>query len=329
MVHCRHSQLTKTIEFMQNKNLNVVVLAGGSSAEAEVSRQSAAQVKLALSNTGFRVAVVELDKDCPSELLKIRPDVVFPALHGPPGEDGTVQGLLEMLALCYVGSDVRGSAMAMDKAVAKSIFKRHGLPIMEDYIVEPGLDLAASAKDIERLLGPSVVIKPLNQGSALGVQLLPNGGDIATALEQCLVFGRCLVEPFVLGREVTVGVLETDDGSKAHPVIEICTAENEWYDYHNRYTPGQSNHVMPAQMSDELTEQLQSTALLAHNALGLRDLSRADFILTDTDQIVLLEVNALPGMTPVSLYPEGAAAIGYDFDALIEHLVMRAFNRSN
>ena len=312
---------------MQNKKINVVVLAGGSSAEAEVSRQSAAQVELALNNTGFQVVVVELDKNCPSELLKIQPDVVFPALHGPPGEDGTVQGLLEMLALCYVGSDVRGSAMAMDKAVAKGIFKRHGLPVIEDYIVQPGANLTTTAKDIERLLGPRVAIKPLNQGSALGVQLLPNGGDIAAALEQCLAFGRCLVEPFVLGREVTVGVLDTEDGCKAHPVIEICTAENEWYDFHNRYTPGQSSHVMPAQMSDALAEQLQNAALLAHKALGLRDLSRADFILTDTDQIVLLEVNALPGMTPVSLYPEGAAAIGYDFDALIEHLVIRAFKR--
>ena len=327
MVHCRYSQLTKTLNSMQNNNLNVVVLAGGSSAEADVSRQSAAQVKLALMNTGFQVSVVELDRNCPSELIKIQPDVVFPALHGPPGEDGTVQGLLEMLGLCYVGSDVRGSAMAMDKAVAKSIFKRHGLPIIDDYIVEPSADLAATAADIERLLGPRVAIKPLNQGSALGVQLLPNGGDIAAALAQCLAFGRCLVEPFILGREVTVGVLETPKGSKAHPVIEICTAENEWYDYHNRYTPGQSSHVMPAEVSEELAEQLRSTALSAHKALGLRDLSRSDFILTDTDQIVLLEVNALPGMTPVSLYPEGAAAIGYEFAALIEHLVLRAFRR--
>ena len=133
---------------MHNNNLNVVVLAGGSSAEAKVSRQSAAQVKLALVNTGFQVEVVELDINCPSELIKIQPDVVFPALHGPPGEDGTVQGLLEMLGLSYVGSDVRGSAMAMDKAVAKSIFKRHGLPIIDDYIVEPSADLATTAKEI-------------------------------------------------------------------------------------------------------------------------------------------------------------------------------------
>lgn len=312
---------------MQKKKPNVVVLAGGSSMEAEVSRQSAAQVQRALQNSGFQVAVVELDKDCASRLLKIQPDVVFPALHGPPGEDGTVQGLLEILEICYVGSDVRGSAMAMDKAVAKSIFKRQGLPVIDDYIVAADADLNATAGEIERLLGPNIVIKPLNQGSALGVQLLPNGGDIKAALAQCLAFGSCLVEPFILGREVTVGILETPSGSKAHPVIEICTAANEWYDYHNRYTPGQSNHIMPAEISDELTEKLQNTALIAHRALGLRDLSRSDFILTDAGQVVLLEVNALPGMTPVSLYPEGAAAIGYGFDELIEHLVMRAFDR--
>ena len=166
--------------------LNVVVLAGGPSAEAEVSHRSAAQVHAALQDLGHASQVVELDGNCLGTLLKIRPDVVFPALHGPPGEDGTVQGALEILGVSYVGSDVRGSALAMDKAVAKSIFRRHGLPVSDDRVVTQGIELNDVVTDIERSLGRQVAIKPLNAGSAIGVQLLPQGGDLASALAPSL-----------------------------------------------------------------------------------------------------------------------------------------------
>jgi D-alanine-D-alanine ligase len=327
MVHRRRPPVAETLKNMQNTKPKVVILTGGPSAEASVSKQSAAQVRHGLENSGFSVQVIELDKNCAAELIKLEPDVVFPVLHGPPGEDGTAQGLLEILEIPYIGSDVRASAMAMDKAVAKDLFRRSGLPVTQDYLVQPNDNLEQAAKEITACLGKGVVIKPLNQGSALGVQLLPEGGDIERALSQCLDFGACLVEPFILGREITVGVLDTDDGSLVHPVIEICTAESEWYDFHNKYTPGQSTHEIPAKIDSQVSLQLQEAALLAHQALGLRDLSRSDFILTENDQIALLEINTLPGMTPLSLYPEGSAAIGYPFDKLVTHLVMRAFQR--
>lgn len=307
---------------------SVAVLMGGASAEAEVSRNSARQVGQALIDKGHVTHTIELNRECPQALINLQPDVVFPALHGPPGEDGTVQGMLAMLGLPYVGSDVRGSALAMDKAVAKHVFRHAGLPVVDDIVVTPeSRDLAAQAAHIEATLGPAIAIKPLNQGSAIGVTPMPNGGDIEAALSAALQYGGCLVEPFVMGKEITVGVLEADDQLLPHPVIEIVTASEQWYDFENRYTPGQSEHLMPAPLPGELQDRLQQIALQAHQALGLSDLSRADFIVTDNGGITLLEVNTLPGMTPTSLYPEGAAAIGYEFADLIHHLVLRAARR--
>ena len=310
-----------------NTALTIAILAGGSSAEAQVSRNSAAQIEQALAESGHTTHVIELDTTCAQALLAVQPDVVFPALHGPPGEDGTVQGMLEMLRFPYVGSDVRGSALAMDKAIAKSVFVRQGLPVSGDYIVHPGDDLSVAAEAIQAQLGARVALKPLNQGSAIGVQLLRNGGDIAAALETAIKFGSCLVEPYIEGREMTVGVLQLGSECLPHPVIEIRTPKDEWYDYEHRYTAGQSEHVIPAPIAAALSDRLQAIAETAHQALGLRDLSRADFIVTDEDEIYLLEVNALPGMTPVSLYPEGAAAIGYSFQQLVNTLVAEAHLR--
>ncbi|MCR9258371.1 MAG: D-alanine--D-alanine ligase [Pseudomonadaceae bacterium] len=312
---------------MPEQTLRVAVLMGGASAEAQVSRNSAQQVAEALLKKGHECHLVELDESCMASLLDLAPDAVFPALHGPPGEDGTVQGMLEMSGLPYVGSRVRGSAMAMDKAVAKHIFRQADLPVAADLVVTPEDNLQATSQQILKKLGPAVVIKPLNQGSAIGVIPLPNGGDLPAALEQALIYGNCLVEPFVLGKEITVGVLQVGQKLLAHPVIEIITADAQWYDYENRYTPGQSEHLIPAPLPDGVTQQLQKIAVRAHQALDLRDLSRADFIVTDNGEITLLEVNTLPGMTPVSLYPEGAEAIGYPFAQLVDHLVRQAVQR--
>jgi D-alanine-D-alanine ligase len=312
---------------MSEQGLSIAVLMGGASAEAEVSRNSAQQVAQALEREGHQSQLVELNSKCVATLLGTRPDVVFPALHGPPGEDGTVQGMLEVLGLPYVGSRVRGSALAMDKAVAKHLFRQALLPVTTDTVVKPTDNLEQVSARIRDQLGAAVVIKPLNQGSAIGVTLLPNGGDLTQALTQALTFGNCLVEPFVMGKEITVGVLEVGTELVPHPVIEIVTPQAQWYDYTNRYTPGHSEHLMPAPLDDELSRRLQSIALEAHKVLGLRDLSRADFIVTDSGEITLLEVNTLPGMTPVSLYPEGAQAIGYSFQQLVDHLVRQAAQR--
>jgi D-alanine-D-alanine ligase len=308
---------------------NVAVLMGGPSAEAAVSRASAAEVTKGIAAAGHRSTVIELDRDCAARLLDLAPDVVFPALHGPPGEDGTVQGFLEMMGLPYVGSGVHGSAMAMDKSLAKVAFRRAGLPVAEELVVDAGGVVAEAAERIRKTMGERVVIKPLRQGSALGITRLPNGGDLEAPLRDALRFGHgVLVEPYVLGREITVGVLDLH-GQEAIvlPVIEIRTASDEWYDYTNRYTPGRSHHVLPAPLPAPVLADLQRIALAAHRALGMRDLSRADFLVTDSGGIVLLEVNSLPGMTPTSLFPEGAAAVGIEFPRLMDMLVRSAHAR--
>jgi D-alanine-D-alanine ligase len=310
-------------------SLNVAVLMGGPSAEAEVSRASAREVAAALETAGHRATRIELDPQCAATLLALAPDVVFPALHGPPGEDGTVQGFVLLLGLPCVGSGVHGSAVAMDKSLAKAMFRRAGLPVAEELVVGADDDLETAATRIVETMGDRVVIKPLRQGSALGTTRLPNGGDVQNGLTEALRYGHgVLVEPFVLGREITVGVLDLHgETTVATPVVEIRTALNEWYDYDNRYTPGRSEHVIPAPLDPPVLEELQRIALTAHRVLGLRDLSRADFLVTDSNGIVLLEVNTLPGMTPTSLFPDGAAAMGLDFPVLMDRLVRSALAR--
>ena len=307
---------------------HIAVLQGGPSLEAEVSRVSAAGVADALRSGGHRVTLIELDRATAQRLEESRPDVVFPALHGPPGEDGTVQGLLEVLELPYVGSGVRGSAFAMDKSVAKAIFRRAGLPVAEDILIPGAMPAKDAAREIRAAFGTRVVIKPASLGSAIGVIRLANGGDLEQPLAGALQLGAALIEPFVAGREITVGVLDLHgEAAQAFPVIEIRTAPGEWYDSVNRYKTGGSEHLVPAPLKEPTTQRLQDVAVTAHQALGLRDLSRADFIVDYNDEITLLEVNSLPGMTPTSLYPDGARAHGLEFPALLEALVVSAVQR--
>ena len=310
-------------------DLKIAVIAGGASAEASVSRSSANEVVNALRARHTTVEQIELDGALTKALTRLAPDVVFPVLHGPPGEDGTVQGYLEILGFPYVGSDVHGSAVGMDKHASKTLFRHAGLPVLDDLLFLPEADLDQAITAIEQRFGSVVVIKPNRQGSAIGVTPLPNGGDLREPMAAAMRFGdEVLVEPFAPGREITVGVLDLDGQTpEAWPVIEITTATDEWYDFENRYTPGKSKHIIPAPLSDVLTRDLQRIAIVGHRRLGLRDLSRADFIVSDNDDIFLLEINTLPGMTPTSLYPDGARAAGRDFETLVDELVHSAFRR--
>lgn len=306
------------------------MLAGGNSAEAAVSRSSAAGVAAALERRRHDVSVVEVDAHLARGLRSLAPDVVFPILHGPPGEDGTVQGLLAMLGLPFVGSNVHGCAVAMDKHVSKVLFRAAGLPVANDMLIEHGSDAKTAAAAVAAGLGAedhALVVKPLRQGSALGVTPVPPGGDLVAPLGAALAFGDgVLVERFVEGREITVGVLHVHgESATALPVTEIVVGAGEWYDFENRYTKGKSEHLIPPDLPTEDLARLQDLALRAHRCLGLRDLSRADFIVGD--EICLLEVNALPGMTPTSLYPDACHASGVDFAELADRLVRSASRR--
>jgi D-alanine-D-alanine ligase len=305
----------------------VAVVCGGPSAEAEVSRSSARAVAGALRSTFPQTLVLEFDSEIFDQLALCRVDVVFPVLHGPPGEDGTFQGFLETIGIPYVGSGVAASARAMDKIVAKHLFRDAGLPVARDAVVRRGpLRPGAVASLIERL-GPRVVVKPARQGSALGVAFASDGATLEQALEAAFAFDdRVLVEERIAGKEVTVGLIDRF-GLVSMPAIEIRTPAGSWYDFEHRYTQGLSEHVIPAEISETQYRHVREIARKAHLALGCRDLSRVDFIVPAIGNPMLLEVNTLPGMTPTSLYPDAARASGIEFETLIAHLVQRALDR--
>ena len=305
----------------------IAVICGGPSAEAEVSRVSAAGVSAALQASFKDVHTVELDNQLATVLLELKPDVVFPVLHGPPGEDGTVQGFLEILGIPYVGSAVHASANTMDKIISKQIFRRAGLPLIDEVVLLKSDGIAESVKRIIQHLGEYVVIKPARQGSALGVHIIDNSNQLHDALADAFKFdAQVLAEQRIDGKEITCGVLERNGAIEACPVIEVVTPEDSWYDYEHRYTKGFSEHVMPAELPEAQTRRIQQIALAAHQSLGCRDLSRADFIVTNDSEEFLLEVNNLPGMTPTSLYPDGARGLGLSFEELVV-LVRNALGR--
>ena len=306
----------------------VAVLMGGKSREAEISRFSASQVEEALLKSDYTTSLIEIDDKLTKTLELFNPDVVFPALHGPPGEDGTIQGFLEILGLPYVGSGVRGSALAMDKAISKQIFRDLDIQTPPGQMIDVmPKNLKGFIKDIKESIGNKVVVKPINQGSAIGVVIIDDLETLNSTLKKSLDYGPCLIEKFIDGKEITVGILEREKALIAHPVIEITTPDDQWYDFKNRYGKNLSKHSIPARLPEHIRTQIQSLAMTAHQGLGLRDLSRADFIVSESNDIVLLEVNTLPGMTATSLYPEGAKHIGYDFWELIDLLVRQAFLR--
>ena len=308
--------------------MKVAVIGGGSSIEAAVSRVSSEKVAEAIQEF-HDVKYIEFDSDLVQQVVEFQPDVVFPALHGTPGEDGTIQGFLDVLNVPYVGSGVAASARCIDKFVAKSIFRSAGLCVLDDMRIQRG-DKEHAVERITQRFGQCVAIKPVSQGSALGVTPLPDGGDIQEAVDKAFECDdEILIEPFKAGHEITVGVFdEFGEKPSALPVIEILVADGEWYDYENKYKPGQSRHVLnPIWMEKQINDSLFDQAVDAHLALGCRDLSRADFIVEEDGTFWLLEVNTMPGMTPTSLFPEAARHIGIDMKELIERLLFSAIRR--
>jgi D-alanine-D-alanine ligase len=314
--------------------LSVAVVQGGPSTEAEVSRASARGVAAALQEAGHRVVRLELDARVAESLRTGGHDVVFPVVHGAVGEDGSLQGLLEVLDLPYVGSDVLGSALAMHKRVARVLFERAGLPVARGIVLRRGEGGAREAAErARREVGARVVVKPSSHGSAIGVSRLAEGApldDLAAAIEGVwAIDAYAVVEHFARGRELTCGVLELDR-AEALPPTEILSPNDPFYTYEAKYAPGRSVHVCPAKLPAAVIARVQAVAVAAHAALGCRDLSRADFIVGDDgdhDAVTLLEVNTLPGMTATSLYPEAAAIHGLPMARWCDALVERAHAR--
>lgn len=295
---------------------HVAVLKGGLSAEREVSLNSGAACARALTNAGYRVTEIDAGHDVAQRLVEVKPDVVFNALHGRFGEDGCVQGVLELLAIPYTHSGVRASATAMDKPSAKAIFAAVGIPVVEGVVATVG-EAAES-----HLLKPPYVVKPTNEGSSVGVHIVrPGDNRYPKGLTEGWHFGKqVLIERFVPGRELTVAVM----GDRALAVTEILPM-TEFYDYEAKYAQGGSRHVIPAQIPDDVAERARVLAVKAHQALGCRGVSRTDFRYDDTPggtgELIVLEVNTQPGMTSTSLVPEQAAHVGMSFEALVTWMV--------
>jgi D-alanine-D-alanine ligase len=309
-----------------SQSARVAVVCGGPAAEREVSLTSGREVAGALRSAFSDVTVHEPDLHLAEELLRGSIDVVFPALHGPLGEDGSIQGMLEVAGVPYVGSGVAASACAMDKVIAKRLFRDAGLPLAREVVVDRAQAEGAAAL-VRASLPGRVAVKPATQGSAVGVAFAETDDQLASALEDAFRFDeRVLVEEFVVGSEITVGILESPE-PQAFPVIDIRTPGDSWYDFEHRYGVGLSEHVIPAPLPEDVYASVQDLAVRAHVTLGCRDLSRVDFLVEPGGRIVLLEVNTLPGMTPTSLYPDGAQAAGVSFEELVERLVRRALAR--
>lgn len=301
---------------------DVAILMGGRSAEREVSLNTAAQVAAALRATGHAVTEIDsADHDFVERLRAAKPDAVFICLHGRYGEDGTIQGLLELLDLPYVGSGVLASALAMDKVMSKRLFACAGLASPASVEVHRGTPFDIEAITAE--LGPKTVVKPANEGSSVGMSIVHEPSELPEALEKAFACDESvLVEQFVAGAEVTVGVLGNRE-IEALPTLEVVP-EHEFYDYESKYVPGMSSHIIPARVSDEARAECQRLAVEAHKLLGCRGMSRSDTIVTAEGEVFLLEVNTIPGMTATSLLPDAARAAGIEFPQLCERLVQLA-----
>jgi D-alanine-D-alanine ligase len=292
---------------------------GGRSAEREVSLNTGEQVAGALSSLGH--AVETIDTGDPGFIVSLQHgafDAAFICLHGRYGEDGTVQGLLELLDIPYVGSGVLASALAMDKVMSKHFFLLAEIPTPEYVVLHA--DEPYDLEGIVRAVGPKSVVKPANEGSAIGVSIVHEPAELPAAIEAAFAYDtHVLIERFIPGVEVTVGVLGNRE-LVALPTLEIVP-EHEFYDYESKYVPGMSRHIIPARVSDQIAQECQRVSVEAHRVLGCRGLSRADTIVSEDGTVYLLEVNTIPGMTSTSLLPDAARAAGIEFPQLCEHLV--------
>ncbi|KTF67578.1 D-alanine--D-alanine ligase [Sphingomonas sp. HT-1] len=303
------------------KNLHIAVLMGGWSAEREVSLMSGGGVADALEGLGHRVTRIDLDRDVAAKLAEAKPDVVFNALHGTPGEDGSVQGMLDLMGIRYTHSGMVTSVIAIDKQLTKQALVPHGIPM-------PGGRMV-SREELYRQdpLPRPYVLKPVNEGSSVGVAIVTAESNVGNPISPQArgpwqEFDALLAEPFIRGRELTTAVL----GDQALGVTEL-KPKSGFYDYESKYTDGLTEHVFPAQIPDDVAEACKRIALDAHRLLGCKGASRADFRWDDTqgvDGLFLLEVNTQPGMTPLSLVPEQARHLGIDYATLVQRIVEEA-----
>jgi D-alanine-D-alanine ligase len=299
----------------------IAVVMGGQSAEREISIRSGRAVKDALLRRGYDAISLDMDHSIGTRLREVQAKIVFIALHGPGGEDGTIQGMLEVLRMPYTGSGVQACAMAMDKVMTKALLEYHEILVPRG-IVRTRPEHKAP---LPHGLGFPVVVKPINQGSTLGISIVRHAREMSAGMKLALKYGpQVLIEEYIKGRELTVGVVN----DRPLPAVEI-KAPNGFYDYAAKYTPGASIYIAPAAIPQRTANLLRSMALRVHQCLGCRGATRVDFRLDARGRPFVLELNTVPGMTETSLLPMAAKAAHLSYEGLVEAMLQSAIDRAD
>jgi D-alanine-D-alanine ligase len=311
--------------------MDVMILAGGLSHERDVSLRSGRRVQEALRALGDTVTVHDVDPSLIPSLREEKPQVVWPIVHGASGEDGSLQGLLELLGLPFVGTAAKEARVAWVKSVAKAVLGRVGITTPDFVTLPQSLFLEVGAEQVMDVLatnfGLPVVVKPARGGSALGVSLVTERGQLPQALVHCFAYGdMALIERAVTGTEVAVSVIGTGDSARALPAVEIvCEGA---YDYDARYNPGRVEYFAPARLDEVVAKAVEDAALATHREMGLRDLSRIDIIVAADGTPNVIDINVAPGLTEVSLFPQAVAAAGLELGELYREIIIAAAERA-
>jgi D-alanine-D-alanine ligase len=312
----------------------VAVLKGGRSLERQVSLKSGARVHDALERLGHRVVSIDVGPDLIERLTEADPEVVFVALHGRDGEDGTVQELLEILGIPFTGSGVSACIRACDKVLAKYAMRDRGIPTPDFFAFNEtafqALGAGRALPAIERRLDFPIVVKPASQGSALGIKFARTAADVPAALIAAFSYDRkVLLERYVSGRDLAVSIIEDADGPRALPVVEAIPEEEDFYDFESRYEIGRTRFVCPAELEPDVADRAGELALEVFELLGCSGFARVDLMLDrESGELFVLELNAIPGLTETSLLPQAADAAGIPFDDLIGRILAAAGRRA-
>ena len=319
-----------TADLPENRKLKVAVLMGGTSSERPVSLATGKMILASLNPDKYEATGMDIpDLFALTPGSPNRPDVVFIALHGKGGEDGTVQGMLEILGLPYTGSGVLASALCMNKAKTKQLLRNLGVPCISGEVVERGkFDFDELQKTLAlHHKGYRFFVKPNSEGSTFGCSLVETPDALRAAIETAFQYDdQILIERYMAGQEITVGILEDANGdSEVLPIVEIVP-KSKFYDYESKYAHGGSDHIIPARLPNDIAEKVRRLAKRSHEFLGCRGMSRTDIIVIH-DEMYVLEVNTIPGMTPTSLMPDAAAHAGIPFAELLDRIIASALRQ--
>ncbi len=308
--------------------INVLVLMGGLSEEREVSLRSGAGVYDALKKAGYQAKTLDLSRENLGKIKDISPDVVFIALHGKYGEDGTVQGYLDILGIPYTGSGVETSAICMNKGTTKKIFCYEGIPTADFVIITKYKyrKQKQNLSDIVSELGLPLVVKAATQGSSIGVYIAKTIGELQSAIEEAFKYDQeVVIEKFIEGPQLTVAIVGNDE-PHILPIIEI-TASNEFYDYESKYTPGMCEHIIPARVSEAVNARVIEISKKVYTSFKCQGYARVDFMIDKEENPYVLEINTIPGMTAMSLVPDAARAAGLSYEELVDKIACLAMQK--